>query len=41
MAFLSALWILSGGGVLSGILVKFSKKLRPSAFCNEEKEIRE
>jgi len=38
MTFLSFLWVLPGGGVLSGILVKFSKKIRPSAFRKEEKE---
>ena len=38
MTFLSVLWILPGGGILSGILVKFFSKIRPSAFCDEEKE---
>jgi len=32
MTFLSLLWVLPGGGVLSGLLVKLFKKLRPSAF---------
>lgn len=35
MTFLSVLWILPGGGVLSSILVKSSKKIRPSAFKND------
>ena len=37
MAFLSGLWIIPGGGVLSSMLLKFFKKLRPSAFCEKEK----
>ena len=37
MTFLSTLWVLPGGGVLSGILVKYFKKIRPSAFT-EDKE---
>jgi len=32
MTFLSFLWILPGGGILSGLLVKVSRKIRPSAF---------
>ncbi len=36
MTFLSFLWILPGGGILSGVLVKFSKKIRPSAFREKE-----
>ena len=32
MTFLSTLWVLPGGGVLSGVLVKYFKKMRPSAF---------
>ncbi len=38
MTFLSALWILPGGGVFSSILVKFSKRVRPSSFQDEKKE---
>ena len=36
MTFLSSLWILPGGGVLSGILLKYFKKIRPSAFRKDE-----
>ena len=36
MTFLSALWILPGGGVVSGVIVKYFKKIRPSAFREEE-----
>ena len=32
ITFLSTLWVLPGGGVLSGVLVKYFKKMRPSAF---------
>ncbi len=37
MTFLSTLWVLPGGGVLSGVLVKYFKKIRPSAFREDEK----
>ncbi|WP_457744599.1 hypothetical protein [Sulfurimonas sp.] len=36
MTFLSTLWVLPGGGVISSLLVKFFKKLRPSAFKEED-----
>ena len=36
MTFLSTLWVLPGGGVLSGVLVKYFKKMRPSAFREDE-----
>ncbi len=36
MTFLSALWILPGGGVASATLVKFFKKIRPSAFREDD-----
>ena len=36
MTFLSILWVLPGGGILSATLVKFSKKFRPSAFRKED-----
>ena len=36
MTFLSTLWVLPGGGVLSGVLVKYFKKIRPSAFREDE-----
>jgi hypothetical protein len=32
MSFLAVLWILPAGGILSGFIVKYSKKIRPSAF---------
>ena len=35
MTVISVLWILPGGGVLSGVIVKFFKKMRPSAFREE------
>ena len=38
MTFISVLWILPGGGVLSGFLMKFSKKIRPSSFREEYDE---
>ncbi|WP_297485446.1 hypothetical protein [Sulfurimonas sp.] len=38
MTFLSALWILPGGGIVSTTLVKFFKKLRPSSFVQEKEE---
>jgi len=38
MTFLSFLWILPGGGVISGFLVKFSDKIRPSAFRKKEEK---
>ncbi len=37
MTFLSTLWVLPGGGVLSGVLVKYFKKMRPSAFREDRK----
>ena len=37
MTFLSTLWVLPGGGVLSGVLVKYFKKMRPSAFREDKK----
>jgi len=36
MTFLSTLWVLPGGGVLSGVLVKYFKKMRPSAFRDDK-----
>jgi len=36
MTFLSVLWILPGGGVVSGVIVKFFKKMQPSAFREKE-----
>jgi len=38
MTFLSVLWILPGGGILSGVLLKFSKKIRPSSFMKKEEK---
>ena len=35
MTFLFSLWVLSDEGVLSGILVKYFKKMRPSALKNK------
>ncbi len=36
MTFLSTLWVLPGGGVLSGVLIKYFKQIRPSAFREDE-----
>lgn len=38
MTFLSALWILPRGGVISGVIVKYFKKIRPSAFRGGEEK---
>ena len=38
MTFLSTLWILPGDAVMSAFVVKYFKKMRPSAFREEEKE---
>jgi len=35
MTFISFLWILPAGGIISGFIVKFSQKIRPSAFRDE------
>jgi hypothetical protein len=35
MGVLAALWILPGGAVLSGVVVKFFRRIRPSAFREE------
>jgi hypothetical protein len=32
MGFLTVLWVLPGGAVISGVLVKFFRRIRPSAF---------
>jgi len=36
MTFLSVLWVLPGGGVVSAALVKIFKNIRPSAFREKE-----
>ena len=36
MTLLSTLWILPGGAVLSAFVVKYFKKMRPSAFREKE-----
>ncbi len=38
MTLLSTLWILPGGAILSGFVVKYFKKIRPSAFREQEKD---
>lgn len=38
MTFLSTLWILPGGAVLSAFVVKYFKRMRPSAFREKESE---
>ena len=40
MTFLSTLWILPGGAVLSALVVKYFTKIRPSAFREKEKKDR-
>jgi len=39
MTFLSTLWVLPGGGVLSGVLIKYFEQLRPSAFREEDEKV--
>lgn len=36
MAGLAVIWVVPGGAVITAILVKFSHKVRPSAFHREE-----
>ena len=36
MTFLSALWVLPGGGVVSATLIKVFKNIRPSAFREKD-----
>ncbi len=36
MTFLSALWVLPGGGVVSAMLIKVFKNIRPSAFREKD-----
>ncbi len=38
MTFLSVLWVLPGGSVVSATIVKVFKKMRPSAFRDDESE---
>ena len=35
MGVLAVLWVLPGGAVISGVVVKFFKRIRPSAFRGE------
>lgn len=36
MGLIAFNWVLSAGAVLSGFIIKYSKKIRPSAFREEE-----
>jgi ABC-type Fe3+ transport system permease subunit len=36
MVFIVFIWILPAGAVMSGFIMKFSNKLRPTAFQEEE-----
>jgi len=38
MIIISAMWILPGGGVISAFVIKFTNKIRPSAFQDCETE---
>ena len=38
MTFLSVLWVLPSGSVVSATIVKVFKKMRPSAFRDDESE---
>jgi hypothetical protein len=40
MTFLSVLWILPGGGIVSATLLKISHKFRPSAFQKKRRKKR-
>ena len=41
MVFLTMLWILPAGGVVSAFLLKISHKIRPSAFQSTEEQLRQ
>jgi hypothetical protein len=38
MTGLAVVWVVPGGAVLTAVILKFSHKMRPSAFCSKEKE---
>jgi hypothetical protein len=38
MAFIALIWILPAGAFISGFIVKFSSKIRPSAFQDTNSE---
>ena len=38
MIFIASIWILPAGAILSGFIMKFSDKMRPTAFQNDTKE---
>jgi hypothetical protein len=38
MAGLGIVWVIPGGAVITAFIVKFSYRMRPSAFQSEEKE---
>ena len=37
MVFIACIWVLPAGAVASGFLMKFSNKIRPTAFQKEDK----
>ncbi len=41
MIFITILWILPGGAILSGFIVKLFKGIRPSAFREKDKELKD
>jgi len=41
MAGLTVIWVVPGGAVITAVLVKFSHKVRPSAFHPKEKNSEE
>jgi hypothetical protein len=38
MIVIAAVWVLPAGAIISGFIVKYSKKIRPSAFLYETDE---
>ena len=38
MTGLAVVWVIPGGAVLTAVILKFSHKMRPSAFRSEEEE---
>jgi len=36
MAFIATVWILPAGAIISGFIMKYSTKIRPSAFMDKE-----
>ncbi len=38
MIFIASIWVLPAGAIVSGALIKFSNKIRPSSFQDSEDE---